>query len=150
MESIEGSYPMPVLAVNFTATASRIKTKENTFVKCYDEQQFKSQEIVLFLFLERQKNTLSNKPLLWCFIIIEVVTCRRLLWICTARMQLSSVKEIANPLHCSVRGRKTKPVLICPASYTGFACLPPVVVQILFGEVSLFFSAVSLSSSGAD
>lgn len=46
---------MPVLAVNFTVTASRIKTKENTFVECYDEQQFKSQEIVLFLFLERQK-----------------------------------------------------------------------------------------------
>lgn len=51
---------MPVLAVNFAVTASRIKSKQNTFAECYDEQQFKSQEIVLFLFLERQKN--NNTP----------------------------------------------------------------------------------------
>lgn len=65
---------MPVLAVNFTITAPKIKTKENTFVECYDEWQFNSKEI----FLERQKNTVSNKPFLWCFIIIKVSICHRL------------------------------------------------------------------------
>ena len=28
---------MPVLAVNFTISAQRSKTKENTFVECYDK-----------------------------------------------------------------------------------------------------------------
>lgn len=64
-------------------------------------------------------------------------------------MWLLSVKEIAHQLCCGRRERKTKPILISPASYTAFACLPPVVIiQALFW-VFLLPSSVSLPSSGA-
>lgn len=60
---------MPVLAVNFTITAQRIKTKENTFVECYHARQFESKGI----FFRKTKTTLSNnKPFLWCFVIIKI------------------------------------------------------------------------------